>query len=477
MRPRFAIVGAWHETNTYASTSTTIADFEHLELASGVDLAERNVGKGTVIGGFLSSDAADMAPVFAASSWPSGPVDEGALDHILARIEEGLRQTGPIDGVLVNLHGAMVASKTADVEAAVLQVIRDTRPGAAIGAVLDLHANPSAELVSLGDVFVSYDTFPHVDMFERGREVAALLARSVTHAPLRTSIRKVPLLVNPIAQSTDAGPLADVQARARTHAANAGVVRVSVTGGFAFSDVDRAGMSVLSVHEESQPAEAVLDSVVDDIRDRASDFVVGRDDPATAVRRALESAAHPVFLVDVADNIGGGSPGDGTALLRELLTASAPSAVVTIADRDVALAAHEAGVGARMDVTIGGKTDRMHGDPVRVRVEVDRLTDGVYRSGGYYMNGMSFSMGRTARLRSGGVTIVVTEFPTPAFHSEQLTSVGIDPSRFDIVVMKGALAWREAFAGIPREIIEVATPGICPVDVSSLPRRTTPVTL
>ncbi|MGH3681138.1 MAG: MlrC C-terminal domain-containing protein, partial [Natronosporangium sp.] len=164
------------------------------------------------------------------------------------------------------------------------------------------------------------------------------------------------------------------------------------------------------------------------------------------------------------------------ALLRELLSAGATGSVVTIADRQVAREAERLGPGALIDTLLGGKTDDRHGAPVRVRGRVERVTDGRYRSGGYYMTGRSFSMGTTVLLSVAGNQLVVTEQAVPPFHAEQFSSVGVDVRHATVVVVKGAIAWRGAYEHLAGEIIEVATPGICPVDVSSLPRRTVPMT-
>lgn len=190
----------------------------------------------------------------------------------------------------------------------------------------------------------------------------------------------------------------------------------------------------------------------------------------------MVSTRRPVFLVDVADNVGGGSPGDGTALLQELLYAGATDAVVLIADREVAREAERLGVGADIDVLVGAKTDASHGVPVRIRGQVERITDGSYRSNGYYMTGRTFSMGTTAVLSVAGNSVVVTSVAVPPF-SEQLSSVGIDVRRASSVVVKGAIAWRGAYGDVVGEIIEVATPGICPVDIGTLPRRAVPMTV
>lgn len=477
MSKRVGVLGLWHETNTYAAHQATLADFADFELLDGEAVLERNRGTGSVIGGFADATGYELVPVFTAGAWPCGPADRETIDTLLERAHRSLRRAGPLDGVLLNLHGAMVADGHADTETALLEVVRDVAGPVPVAAVLDLHANPSPELVAATDVLVSYDTYPHVDMRERGQEAAALLGEVLAGRRLRTAVGKLPMLVCPLAQATDAEPMRSLQRRAAERARAAGIARVCIPAGFAYSDVTRAGISVLAIHEEGQEEAArdVIAETLADIEAQSAAFMLTRDDAATAVRRALASGARPVVLADVADNIGGGSPGDGTTLLAELLAAGARDAVVTIADAEVARLAADAGEGADIEALVGGKTDRRHGPPVRVRGRVVRVTDGRYRTTGSWMTGREFSMGTTAHVRVDGVDLVVTEKPTPPFHSEQLSSVGIDAAAASIIVVKGAIAWRAAYGDIAAETIEVATPGVCPVDIATLPRDAVPM--
>ena len=474
---RVGVIGFWHETNTFSTAPTGLEQFQDFELLSGVDVAHANAGVGSVIGGFLDAEEFDLVPIFSAGAWPSGPIQEEAMSDLFERARGQLQQAGPLDGVLVNLHGAMVAEGYPDTEVSALDLVREVTGDVPIAAVLDLHANPSPTLVSGAEVLISYDTYPHVDMRERGAEAASLLGTVLSGTPLRTSIRKLPLLVCPVAQATDTSPMADLQARATARAAQAGLHRVCVVGGFAYSDVDRAGMSVLAIHDNEHGAAAaqVLEETIADIATHASQFEVARDDPATAVGRAVVSPVRPVVLVDVADNIGGGSAGDGTALLAELLRIGARDTIVPVVDRDVALLAQELGEGAQIDALVGGKTDDRHGEPVRIRGRIRRVSDGRYRTAGPWMTGREFCMGTTAVIDVDGVTLLVMADRTPAFHEEQFTSQGIDPARAAIIVVKGAIAWRGALGHIAKKAIEVAGPGITPVDVHTLPRRTSPM--
>ena len=386
---------------------------------------------------------------------------------------------GQVHGVLINLHGAMVAEDDDDPELTLLRAVRRRVGDVPIAAVLDLHANPSPDLVGLCDVVISYDTYPHVDMRQRGREAAAMLSRMIQHGErLETSLAKIPLLASPLAQATDSEPMSGLQARACLRGKAAGLERVCVVGGFAYSDVARAGMSVLAVHGPAARATArdVLSETAHDIEEHAANFEVRCDEPGPAVARAMNCNRRPVILVDVADNVGAGSPGDGTELLRELVRQGARGALVMIADPEAARAAAAVGTGHDFVGCVGAKADDRHGSPQAVRGRVVHVGGGQYHAGGTWMSGRQFDMGTTAVIETGGNTIVLTEHRVPPFHVEQVTSQGIEPGSMNFIVVKGAIAWRAAFGAIGREVIEVATPGVCPVDPMEFGRTTVPMT-
>jgi len=480
-RPRVAIVGIWHETNTYASRPATLADFEEFELLSGEELAEHNRGVGSVIGGFLDAEQEfDLVPVFSAGAWPSGPASAETWAILRDRLVTELAAAGPVDGVLVNLHGAMVVEGCNNVELATAEAIRGVVGDVPLAAVLDLHANVHPELVDHIEVLVGYDTYPHVDMRERGREAAALLARVLAGEKLRTVLAKSPLLTCPLAQGTEDQPMRGLLDRAVARGREAGVVRVSIAAGFPYDDVPMVGNSayVVAREEDREIAAQVADETIADIEAHADDFVLDRPTPDKAVALALEETVRPVVLADVADNVGGGSPGDGTAVLAELIAQAAPDAVVIIADREVAAAATRAGAGAVLrDLRLGGKTDDLHGDPLAIdEAEVLTLTDGDYVSTSTWQTGQHFTLGPSALLRIGGVRVLVTDRPVPPFHRDQLTIVGVEPGETAVVVAKSAVAWRAAFPDAAATI-EVDGPGACPIDLTRLPRTTTPIRL
>ena len=478
---RVAVVGVWHETNGYAARRVSLDDFAEFELLSGRALYDHNRGVGSVIGGFLDlEDELDLVPVFSAGAWPSGPASAQTWATIRDRLVTELAAIGPVDGVLVNLHGAMTCDGCDNVELATATAIREVVGDVPVAAVLDLHANVHPGLPELIDVLVGYDTYPHVDMRDRGREAAELLQRMTVGEDLCTVLAKSPLLTCPLAQGTDDEPMRGLLTRAQQRAREAGVVRVSIAAGFPYGDVPQVGASVYVVADRADRAAAarVADETIADIEGRADEFALDRPSPDKAVAEALEQQQRPVVLADVADNVGGGSPGDGTAVLAELLAQQAPDAVVIIADREVARAATAAGPGAVLhDISLGGRTDDLHGPPLAIdEAEVEVLTDGEYVSTGSWQNGQRFSLGPSALIRIGGVRVLVTDRPVPPFHRDQLTLVGVDPAVTAVLVTKSAVAWRAAFPDAA-VTIEVDGPGACPIDLRRLPRTTTPIRL
>jgi microcystin degradation protein MlrC len=364
---RVAVGGLWHETNSFAAERTGL---ERFEVHEGASLVEAFKGTRTPIGGFLDGGL-PLVPALYASATPSGLVDRAAFEELAGRLIERVARETP-DGLLLDLHGAMVVDGIDEVEGELLRRLRGRLGRVPIGVVLDFHANLSPLFIEQVDVFAAYDTYPHVDPYERGVEVAGLLARTMA-GRVRPTRALVPagFLTVPQAQRTDVLPMRALLERAREAERRPGVLRVTVAGGFPYADVPHAGLAVAATTDaEPELAREIAEEIAAAAGAAREAFRVRNLPPAEAVARALREPEGPVILVDQADNIGGGGPGDGTALLAELLRAGVEDAVVTIADPETVARAKAAGVGGSLSCEIGGKTDRLHGPPVRVDARV-----------------------------------------------------------------------------------------------------------
>ncbi|MGV3722095.1 MAG: M81 family metallopeptidase [Actinomycetota bacterium] len=470
---RIAIGGFFHESNTFCRPLTELADYERTRLYRGDAMLAPLRGTDTEIGGFLRAAAEygfEVVPTYYAWAWPSGPLSDECFRTILERLKHEVSAVQPVDGVLLQLHGAMVTESDDDPDGAILAEVRSCLPpGVPLAATFDFHSNLSPLMVSSCDVLIGYNTYPHVDLNDCGYEAAGLLVRMLRGEIRPTmALSKPPLMPHIVRQRTADGPMAEMMALAREAEQTPGVLRVSVAAGFAYADVPRMGMGILSITDgDEQLAAEGSESLAEEAWARRERFTETLPSPEEAVRLALAAPpdAGPVILADVADNVGGGAPGDGTVLLAELLRQGATEAVVMIADAEAVGVCLRAGTRETVTLAVGGKIDRLHGDPLTVTGTVRALTDGVFRNRGPMRDGLVDDMGRTAVLDIAGLTLVLTEQKLPMWNLEQLRSCGIEPTRQRIIVCKGAVAHRAAYAPIAQQMIEVETPGSCSGDV------------
>ncbi len=472
---RVAIGGIAHETSTFARVDTTIEDFRHRTWAEGRDIIDTLAGTKTAVGGFL--DAArdadfEVAPTFVASALSGGIITAEAAraltDTLCDRLTQAM-EDGPIDGVLLAMHGAMIYEFAEDAESYVLgEVRRIVGDDVPILAELDMHANVTQRLVDLTTVLVGYDEYPHVDAYERGYDMGLLLARIIRSNVRPTStLVKIPLLAGAQRQYTFAEPMRAVKHLAHDLESERGVLNVSYLPGFFWADLERTGFSVVATSDgDRAQATDVAHRLARFIWDRRADFEVIPVHPDEAVRRAMNADRKPVLLADIGDNPGGGCPADGTVLLEAMLRLGARRAVlVPMNDPDVVDTAFAAGVGSTIRVTLGGKTDDLHGTPLDVTAQVLRLSEGRFVQTGPMNTGMEINMGRTAVLdvqgqHGGSVQVITTTIRHQPTDLEVLRSQGFELEALDIIGIKSAVHYRAAFEPIAADIIEADTPGL-----------------
>jgi len=466
---RFIVAGIMHETHTFSAEPTTI---ETLDILRGEELL-RFAGTNHSVGGTIDQCRAlgiDILPAYFAAGVSTGVPSRATFDALTAELCERVAALLPADGIVLNLHGAMVAEDFPDAEAEIARRVRDvsghTIP---LAITLDFHANIGQSMVDMATIVTTYDTYPHIDAGERAGEAVTLLKQAVegTIAPLM-SLVKPPLLPVPQAMYTSSEPFRSVFERAHRAEEAGEALSVTVAGGFPYADVLDAGVSVLVTTDgNTARADALAIELASLLWDAREQFIVANVPPAGAVAEAISSSEWPVVLVDVGDNIGGGTPGDGTVLLAELLKQGAQDATVFIADAESAAAAYSAGPGKLVELSVGGKTDRLHGEPVLICGSVRSTSDGRWVHEGPENAGVPVEMGPTAVVRVEGVNLVLTTHKTMPGDLQQLRSVGIEPLSQRILVVKAAVRWRGGYEPVNRHSILVNTPGLGSVDLSS----------
>lgn len=473
---RVAIAGVSHESNTYAVAASGLTAVSWFDLYRGDDIIEHHRGTRTYIGGMYDALVeldATVVPTFFAIGEPSGTIRADAYAHLRDELLRHLSAALPVDAVALELHGAGVTETFDDLEGELLADVRrlvgDAVP---IVVTLDLHANVTHRMARHADVLLGVHLNPHTDMYERGAEAARLLPRLVAgdHRPA-IHVEPLPMLL-PLT-TTDHGPAADVNARCARVEQRRGILDCTFFHGFPYADGPDAGARIVCTADaDPHLAAETAREVAAYVWQRREDFRPNGMPPAAAVAAALELPAGPVVINDTADNPGGGTMGDDVQLLGAMLAVGVtPACFGFICDAESAASAHDAGVGATIDLELGGKSDRRTRAPLAVRAYVKNLTDGRFRLSSY-APGLRVDLGRSARLQIDGIDVIVTSRVQQTFDPEIFLLHGVDVTRSRIVGLKSSHHFRAGFRQLASAIITADTgTGLTTQRVERLGRR------
>lgn len=460
--------GIMHETHTFSAEPTTIDMFD---ISRGNELFNY-AGTNHSCGGVVDETrkrGIELVPTYFAHCLSTAAPDRATFEAMLDELTTAVAAALPADGIVLTLHGAMVAEGYLDAESEIARRVRALAgPDIPIAVTLDLHANVGLALVEQTNIITIYDTYPHIDAADRAREAVRLLAETIEGRIKPTmAICKPPLLPVPQVMHTAVPPFKTLFDRAHAIEDSGNALSVSIAPAFAYADAPEAGVSVIAITDgDQEKAQRIADEVGHlawDLRDQMIPQSVA---PAEAVAEAVGFPEGPVVLVDVGDNIGGGTPGDGTVLLAELLRQSAQEATICIADAEAVQTAIAAGIGGTISTEVGGKVDKLHGPPVEITGKIVNITDGKFIHEGPENRGVPADMGPTVVVRVDGVNLILTSHKFAPGDLQQLRSVGIIPEQQKILVVKAAVRWRGGYGPITKHEILVDTPGLGAVDLS-----------
>jgi microcystin degradation protein MlrC len=458
-----------HETHTFSVEATPLEVFG---IARGEACAAW-AGTNHSLGGVIDACAelgVELSHTFFCQATASAPITSDLFDYLTGELLDGIRQHLPADGIVLTLHGAMVAENALEADAEIVRRVRElVGPEMPIAVTLDLHANIGPALLNESTLIVGYDTYPHIDLNDRAAEATRLLVRTINGEIRPTmALVKPPLLPVPQAMFTSVHPFKTILDRAFALEEAGEALTISVAGSFAYADTPAAGVSIVAVTDNNPAkAEAIAQELAELAWSLRNDMLIVNAPPDQAVAEAINHPEGPVILVDVGDNIGGGTPGDGTVLLTELLRQKATGAVMIIADAAAVQACFAVGVNGIVETTVGGKTDNLHGAPVPIKGRVRLLSDGHWVHEGPENAGVAAEPGLTAVVEVDGVQLILNSLKIAPGDLQQLKSAGIDPARQKIIVVKAAVRWRGGYAPITRHAIHVNTPGLGSIDLSS----------
>jgi microcystin degradation protein MlrC len=479
--PRTFIACLGTETNTWSPIPTGLATFEDTLLFHGDATAQPpDLYNDPLIAWRSAAEARGHTVIegIAAFAEPAGLTTRSVYEALVGELLDGIRAALPLDIVLLNLHGAMVADGEDDCEGDVLARVRAlVGPDVVIGAELDLHCHVTERMVRSASALVIYKEYPHTDVRERAAELFAICADAAA-GRVRPVMAAAPLHMVGIFGTT-AEPLAGFVRRMQAVEREPGILSVSLGHGFPYGDVADVGATMLVVADgDAELAARTAESLGAEAWALREAIASRRLPTDAALDAALDPAlardGRPVVLADVADNAGGGAASDSTFLVRRILERGITDVASGLYWDPVAVRfCIEAGEGATLPLRIGGKAGPSSGDPLDLRVTVRRIVRDARQTFGP-------STSRTGDLvwvaADGGLDLVLNAVRVQTFHPDAFTQLGIDLGAKRIVVVKSMHHFHAGFAPIASRVIHVAGPGALPSDYAAMPftKRTHP---
>ncbi|MBI3303035.1 MAG: M81 family metallopeptidase [Deltaproteobacteria bacterium] len=472
---RVAVGGYLVAMNTFATQGMGLERFQQATLTGDALL---KAGQGdSAISGFLGGARErhwEVVPLQFVFPGIGGKATQEAHEWAKETFLTMLGKAGPVDGVFLQLHGTAVAEHIDDCEGDLLAAVRgllgEKTP---LIASLDGHANVTPFMVRAASLLIGVKTNPHYDFVPVGRQAARVMAGMFAGSWAPTCAWAQPAMAPALQKLYIAPgwPMEHLMRLAQNRAVrDSRVLDVSLLGGFFCSEIPETGMSVVvTTHREPNLARDLAEEIKEACWVKRQAFHTDMVSVEDAVREAMATEEGPVVLGDLADSGGAGTPGDGTALLAELLKQNAKSAVIgNIADPAAVQEAIQAGIGKQVTLTVGGKVDKFHGDPVQIGGRVRMIHDGVFTTATAF-NAGTYRRGPTVVVDCGGIEVILTSRPVLVFEANHFRSLGIEPTERKILLCKAELQHRAGFAGIAGKFIDVDTPGLATQILSRLP--------
>ena len=484
---RFAIGGFNHETNAFSNVPTNIDSFRKYTLLHGEELLHRNTGVRAYVGGSIdeaNEQGIELVPIMYCVTNPSGLITPETYEYITDEILSGLQKAhaeAPLDGILLELHGAAHAENSLDPEGDLIQKVRALfGPGMPIGVVLDLHANVSEAMVGGSDILIGVKCYPHTDQYEQGRNIVRLLADKVRGGyEVHEALVKLPLIIVPASGSTLKGPAAEVQKLLfKLEAEDPDILNMTFFHSFPYTDVSYALASVTCAARTVEAAERAAMAVAEYVWAHREDFAPESLTPAEAFDRALlmlektggkgpSGEPLPVIINESSDNPGSGCPQDGTWLVKEFIRRNMPdTCMASIYDPETVKQAMEAGVGATIRVRLGGKTHPLHGEPVETEAYVKTISDGRYRSRSPMGLNGQVNVGPLVLLMIGNVYVTVCSKRAQIMDDGHMEVAGLDYRKLRILGVKSAQHFRGFWETRVSGLVACDPPGLQKSDVS-----------
>ena len=469
---RIAIGELKQETNSFVPFKTTLETFRDQYIWHGDALLTKFGATRVEVPAFLDvlrEAGAEPVPLLAAFALASGPLTRSCFDTLVDDLVARLAAAGPLDGVLLALHGAMVVEDEPDSESEILERVRAVLPkDLPIVVSLDLHGHITQRMIQPDVAYIGYREYPHIDMYETGARGARLLLDWLAGRvrPVM-AVAKRHMVMSPDAARTTTPPLADVVAAGRAMEAAQSkdwgrVLHVSLFPVQPWMDVPDLGFAALVCADgDVDTAQAAAEALAEMTWQRRAEFEPDLTPLEEVIRIGLSSDGLTVAS-DAGDTPSGGAAADSTVVLRALLAAGADRAgrltYITMCDAEAAAEAAATGVGRTVTLTVGHKRSQ-DGEPLSVTGIVRVISDGTYVFSGAGASGMRGAMGLTVVLAIGDIRLNLRSIPHLEWDLGVHESVGLDPRRAALIFVKSPSHFRVSYTPIAARVLIADTPG------------------
>ena len=481
--------GIFHETNCFLESKTCLEDFDILRNNEIFKLE----GDCSQVSGFLdfvSLNKLNVIPTVDYTATPSGIVEDKVIENFWNDFKNAIDNINniKIDAIYLSLHGAMVTESYFDVEGELLERIKKINKlkNVPIFGVFDLHANFSKSMSLNSNGLICYQKNPHIDAYDTGYRAAELMLESINSEYIpKTFYSNANIIWPPPGTGTANDPMFKLERMARKYEKNDNnILAINVIGGFSFADVPESGVAFsIIAKEDNKNISEIITSLIAAAHKLRNKGLVKENNLEEVIRKINKKKyREPVLLVEPADNIGGGSLGNGTDILRSLVLNKLKNSGVIINDPDTVIALQKKVIGQFIDVKIGGKNNSFDKGPLKIKVKLLNKTDGSFiledkKSHLAASRGQKIEMGPCAVVEHQGIIILLTSKKTPPFDLAQWRSQGIDPENFSIIGVKAAVAYRQAYDRISKTSFMVSTSGPCRNNLKKLPYKNVPRTI
>jgi microcystin degradation protein MlrC len=416
-----------------------------------------------------AAEGATVSPGLFAFAQPAGPTVQAVYERLRDALLDDLRAALPVDIVMLFLHGAMISQQCWDCEGEILTLVRQiVGPDVPVGVVLDPHAHLTSTMIEQATVLCFQKEYPHTDGVARlgdaWRICLGVLRGEIDPAPAVHDCKMVSFW------PTQSGPMRGFVDRMLAREGHSGILSISFVHGFPWGDTPVTGAKML-VYTDGDAAKAaeLATSLGQEIWDLREATQIRQLSIEAALERMGAANVGPLVVADIADNAGGGAPADSTFFARAILERGLTDVGLAIFYDPQAVAfCHEVGIGAELELRVGGKLGPTSGDPLDVRATVRGLARKATQTG---LGGGLVALGDAAWIEVAGVHFILASERTQCFHPSAFTGLGLDPTTLRSVVVKSTNHFRAGFDAIATDVVYVDAPGAIRSDFASIPYR------